>query len=157
MRVAADVAQRGDVLVVEDRAEAVGIVARHRPSADLDAQGGSSAATRASKLRDEEAGLVPPLHRRSSSPASSDDQDGARLRQHGADLPDAGRDLVRTEHRERVAVLGRDDRRDGAFAAGADELRCPAGAFGPGAGLPARARRALSSLPRRHSPSGAPA
>ena len=35
------------------------------------------------------------------------DLDASALRQHGADLPGSGRDLVRAQHRERVAVIGR--------------------------------------------------
>src|SRR5829696_3726813 len=121
LSVAADVAQRGDVLVGETAAEAVGVLARHRPTADLERQAVVRPRRRL-EAGDEEAGVVPLLHRDRRAGVERH-RGGARLRQYGAHLPNTGRDLMWTEDPERVAVLGRDDRRDGAFADGADELR----------------------------------
>ena len=134
------------------RREAVGVVARHRPAADLDATGGREAAARRLGAGDEEAGVVPLLHRRSSLPASSVTADGARLRAGRRGRP---RRPVATSCRprtaERVAVLGRDDRRNGAFADGAAELVARPELRAKGRLSPARAGGRFQ-LPRRHSP-----
>jgi hypothetical protein len=112
MSFAADVAGAGELLVVEDRTDRIGIVARARTvgSHDPEAVPGSLAR---SERRDKDAGLMAALHGGESGVAVGCDHfDRERLRKDRTDLPHVTVDAVRPQHRERIGMFRAQDRRD---------------------------------------------
>ncbi len=113
-----DLAQGVHVVLLERRAEAIGVVAAALgpvPGLDLDL---IERPADALDLRDPEAVRMATLERNRS--AADDQGGGFRFRQDGADLPDSRRDLMRAQHAKGVAVIGCHHRRD---RIGMDALR----------------------------------
>ncbi len=120
--VAADLAQGFDVALVQGRAEAVGIVTTVLGAVPGLVGDLVERASPALDAGDVEALRMPAFER---DPGSGDEERHRfRLRQDGADLPDARSRLVRSEHREGISMGRRHDRRDGLGRDGPGRRRC---------------------------------